>query len=93
MLISSLCDCSDSYILVKGTITIANTGTAAASDNRNKKVIFKSCAPFKIYISKIDNTQVDGAHDIGVVMPMYNLIEYSSNYSKTPGILWQYGRD
>ena len=44
-------------------------------------------------MSRINNTQVDYAHDIDVVMPMYNLIEQSDNYSKTPGIFWQYYRD
>ena len=43
---SSLCNYSDAYILVKGTITVNKTGTAAASNNRNIKVIFKNGAPF-----------------------------------------------
>ena len=63
MLKSSLCDYSDAYILVKGTITVLN------------------------------NTQIDKAKDIGIVMPMYNLIGYSENYSKTSGSLWQYCKD
>ena len=88
MLKSSLCDYSDAYILVKGTITVNNTGTAAAPNNRNKKVIFKNCAPFTNCISEINNTQVDNAKDIDIVMLMYNLIEYSDNYSKTSGSLW-----
>ena len=46
MLRSSLCHYSDTYLLVKGTITVPNTGTAAAPNNRNKKVTFKNCAPF-----------------------------------------------
>ena len=58
-----------------------------------KKVIFKNYAPFTNCISIINNRQVDDTHDIDVVMPMYNLIEYSGNYSKTSGILWQYFRD
>ena len=90
MLRSSLCDYSDAYILVKGNISVNNT---AAADNTNKKVIFKNCAPFTDYISKINNTQVDNAKDIDIVMPMYNLIEYSDNYSKTSGSLWQYCKD
>ena len=84
---SSLCDYSDAYILVKGTITVKNT---VAANNTNKKVIFKNCAPFTICISEINNTQVDNAKDIDIVIPMYNLIEYSDNYSKTCGSLWQY---
>ena len=92
MLRSSLCDCSDAYILVKGTITVPNTGTAAAANNRNKKVTFKNCASFTNCISEI-NSKIDHAKDIEIVMPMYNLIEYSDNYSKTFGTLWQYYRD
>ena len=52
---SSLCGCSDAYILVKGTITVNNTGIAAAQNNRNKKVTFKTCAPFTNCISEINN--------------------------------------
>ena len=92
MLRSSLCDYSDAYLLVKGTITVAQA-TAAAPNNANKNVIFKSCAPFTSYISRINNTQVDDAQYVDVVMAMYNLIEYSDNYSKTSGILWQYCRN
>ena len=88
MLRSSLCDYSDAYILVKGNITVNNTAAdGAAANNTNKKVIFKNCAPFTDCISKINNTQVDNAKDIDIVMPMYNLIEYSNNYSKTSGSL------
>ena len=94
MLKSSLCDYSDVYILVKGTITVNNTAAAgAAANNTNKKVIFKNCAPFTNCISEINNTQIDNAKDIDIVMPMYNLIEYSDNYAKTTGSLWQYIKD
>ena len=96
MLKSSLCDYSDAYILVKGTITIAGAGDDAAArqaDERDKGVIFKNCAPFTNCISEINNTQVDNAKDIDTVMPMYNLIEYSDNYVKTSGSLQQYYRD
>ena len=58
-----------------------------------KKVMFKNYAPFTNCISKINNTQVDNAKDIDIVMPMYNLIEYSDNYSKTSGSLWQYCKE
>ena len=64
------------YIHVKGTITIPNIGTAAAPNNRNKKVIFKNCAPFTNCISEINNTHRGDVHDINLVMPMHNLIEY-----------------
>ena len=91
MLRSSLCDYSDAYILVKGNISVNNTAAdGAAANNTNKKVIFKNCAPFTNCISKINNTQIDNAEYIDIVMPMYNLIEYSNNYSKTSGSLWQY---
>ena len=76
MLKSSLCDYSDAYILVKGTITVNDTAAADANaNNTNKKVIFKNFAPFTNCISEINNTQVDNAKDIDIVMPIYNLIE------------------
>ena len=94
MLKCSLCDYSDRYILVKRTINVNNTAAADAdANNTNKKVIFKNCAPFTNCISEINNTQVDNAKDIDIVMPMYNLIEYSDNYAKTSGSLWQYCKD
>ena len=96
MLKSSLCDYSDAYILVKGTTTITGAEADAAArkaDERIKGVTFKNCAPFTNCISEINNTQVDKAKDIDIVMPMYNLIEYSDNYAKTTGSLWQYFRD
>ena len=89
MLKSSLYDYSDAYILVKGTIPVNSTAAqGAAANNTNKKVIFKNCAR-----SEINNTQIDNAKDIDIVMPMYNLIEYSDNYAKTTGSLWQYCKD
>ena len=96
MLRSNLCDYPDSYILVKGTITITGAGAnadARNADERDKGVTFKNCAPFTKCISRINNTDIDNAHDIDIVMPMYNLIEYSDNYSKTSGSLWQYYKD
>ena len=94
MLKSSLCDYSDAYILVKGTISVNNTAAqGVGANNINKKVIFKNCAPFTNCISEINNTQIDNAKDIDIVMPMYNLIEYSDNYVKTTGSLWQYRKD
>ena len=94
MLKSSLCDYSDAYILVKGTISANNTAAAgAAANNTNKKLIFKNCAPFTNCISEINNMQIDNAKDIDILMPMYNLIGYSDNYAKTTGSLWQYCKD
>ena len=94
MLRSSLCDYSDAYILVKGNISVNNIAAAdAGANNTNKKVIFKNCAAFTKCISRINNTDIDNAQDIDIVMPMYNLIEYSDNYSKTSGSLWQYYKD
>ena len=91
MLRFSLCDYSDAYILVKGNITVNNTAAeGAAATNTNKKVIFKNCAPFTNCVIKISNAQIDDTEYIDIVMPMYNLIEYSDDYSKTSGSLSQY---
>ena len=88
MLRSSLYDYSDAYILVKGTITVANTATAgAAANNGGKKVRFENCQPFTSCISRINNTQIDDVQYIDVVMPMHNLIEYTDNCSKISRIL------
>ena len=73
-------------------MTVENTGAAPAPNNR-KYIIIKNCAPFTDCISEINNTQIDNARDIDVVMTMYDFIEYSDNYSKTCGSLWQYYRD
>ena len=70
MLRSNLCDYADAYILVKGTITITgarNDDAAKVLDERNKGVIFKSCAPFTKCISRINNTDIDNAQDIDIV--------------------------
>ena len=94
MLKSSLCDYSDAYILVKGTITVNNAATADAdANNTNKKVILKNCAPFTNCVSEINNVQIDNCKDINVVMPLYNLLEYTLAYEKTTGSLWQYCKD
>ena len=63
------------------------------ADERNKGVTSKNFAPFTKCICRINNTEIDNAKDINIVMPMYNLIEYSDNYSKTSGSLWQYYKD
>ena len=96
MLKSSLCDYSDACILVKGKITINGAGADAAArqaDERDKGVIFKNCAPFINCKTEINNTEIDNAKDIDIVMPMYNLLEYSDNYLKTSRSLWQYYKD
>ena len=81
---SRLYDYSNIYLLFKGTITVENTAAQGQRNNRNnKKVKFKNYAPSSKCISKINNMQVDDAHE---VMPIYNLKEYSDNYSKTSGI-------
>ena len=83
---SSLCDYSDAYILVAGNITV--TG----GDN-NTKVSFKNCTPFKKCMTEINETFVDEADFINITMSMYNLIEYSDNYSDISGSLWNFKRD
>ena len=96
MLRSNLCDYTDAYVLVNVTITVTGAGDAAAArqgDERDKGVTFKNCAPFIKCINRINNTEIDNAKDIDIVMPMYNLMEYSDNYSKTSGSLWQYYKD
>ena len=86
---SNLCDYADAYTLFKGTIAITEEGDDAAArqeDERNKGVTFKNCAPFTKCISRINDTDIDTAQDIDVVMPMYNVIEYTDNYSK----IWKF---
>ena len=97
MLKSNLIDYADAYILVKGRKTITGAGandSAKQLDERNEGVILKNCAAFTKCISRINGTDIDNAQDIGIAMPMNNLIEYSNNYySKTFGSLWQYYKD
>ena len=82
---SSHCDYSDAFILVTENIT-GNAGN-------NTDVAFKNCAPFSTCTTKINDIFVDEANHIYIAMPMYNLIEYSDNYSDTSGSLWQFKRD
>ena len=89
MLRSNLWDYSDAYIIVKGTITVVRPNNA----KRNKAVTFKNNAPFINFISKINGVKVDNAEDLDVVMPMYNLLEYSKNDKEMTGSLWSYYRD
>ena len=81
----NLSDYNDAYILVRGDITVASAPATQVS--------FKNCAPFTKCITKIDRKTIDDAEDLGLIMPMYNIIEYSSNYSKTTGRLWFYSKD
>ena len=95
MLNSSLCRCSDAYILASGTITIdvERAGDNAKwLDERDRGVIFKNCAPFTDGLGEVNNTQIDNAKDLYAAILMYSLIEYMKNYSKTSGSLWQYYR-
>ena len=90
MLRSDISNFRDAYIGVKGTVTVK-------ADNyehkRNESLALKNSAPSISCISKINNVLIDNAEDLDIVMPMYNLIEYSKNYSKTTGSLWNYYRD
>ena len=94
MLKPSICNYSDAYVFVSGTVSVANTAAQGAdANNRNKKVVLKNCASFTDCISEKNITQVDDAKDLDTVMPTYNLIEYGDNYLTTSGSLWQCSRD
>ena len=90
MLWSSLCDYSDAYMLVKGTATV--TGNEPR-DRQNRPLILKNNAPFVSSITRINGELIEDADDLDIVMPMYNLLEYSKNYRKTIGSLYSYYRD
>ena len=90
MLRSNLCDYSDAYILVKGTIAVAGNNLR---DRQNKPLILKNNAPFISCITRINAELIEDANDLDIVMPMYNLLEYSKNYRKTIGSLYNYNRD
>ena len=97
MLKSNLCDYSDGYILVKGTITVtapgANNDANNIRDKRNRPVILTNNAPFVSCITRINGELIEDADDLDIVMPMYNLVEHSKNYRKTIGSLYNYYRD
>ena len=97
MLRSSLCDYSDGYILVKGTITVTapgvNNGANNIRDKRNRPLILKNNAPFVSCITRINGELIEDADDLDIVIPKYNLLEYSKNYRKTIGLLYNYYRD
>ena len=92
MLRSNLCDYSDAYILVKGTITVNGIVNGAENEilRRNRPLILKNNAPFVSCMTKINNEFVEHADDLDIVMPMYNLLEYSKNYRKTISLLYNY---
>ena len=83
---SNPCDYSDAYILVTGDIT-------ATGGDANTKVAFKNCAPFTKCVTHIEDEHIDNADNLDIVMPMYNLIEFSDNYSNTSRSLWHFKRD
>ena len=87
MLRSDLCDFSDAYIALEGDITLEGDNNA---NKRNKNLAFKNNAPFINCISKINVAKTDNAEDLDVAMRMYNLLEYSKNYRKRTGCLWNY---
>ena len=84
---------SDAYIVVKGTITLTKTDGRGIIDIRNRFLAFNNNAPFTNCISKINNVLIENSEDLDVVVSMYNLLEYSKNYRKTTGSLWNYYRD
>ena len=90
MLRSNLCDYSDAYILVKDIITVAGNNLR---DRQNRPLIIKDNAPFVSCITRINGELIEDADDLDIVMPMYNLLEYSKNYRKTIGSLYNYYRD
>ena len=91
MLRSDLCDFNDAYIVVKGIITVS--AEEKDRDERNRQVILKNNAPFISCISKINGILIENAEGLEIVMPMYNLLGYSRNYSRTSRSLWNYYRD
>ena len=97
MLRSNLCDYSDAYILVKGTITVTAPGVNKNANNirdkRNRPLILKNNAPFASCITRLSDELIEDADDLDIVMSMYNLLEYSKNYRKTIGSLYNYYRD
>ena len=90
MLRSDLCDYADAYILVNGTITVAGN---QPRDRKNRSLILKNNAPFVSCITRINNELIEDADDLDIVIPMCNLLEYSKNYRKTIGLLYNYYRD
>ena len=82
-----LCDYSDAYVWVKGTVTATNPNNNA---NFDRRLTLKNNAPFISCVSKINGELVENAEDLDIVIPMYNLLEYSKNYEKNSGSLFDY---
>ena len=80
---SNFCDYSDTYILLTKNIT-------ATGGDGNTRAAFKNCAPFTKCITHINDEHADNADNLGIIMPLFNLIEYSDSYSDTSGNLWQF---
>ena len=94
MLRSDLCDYADAYVLVNGTIRVtAPTGADNIRDKKIRPLILKNNAPFVSCITRINNELIEDADDLDLVIPIYNLLEYSKNYRKTIGSLCNYYRD
>ena len=90
MLRSGLCDFSDTYIVAKGDITLTKANRRGFIDTRNRFLAFKNNAWFTNCVSKISNVLINNAGDLDIAISMYNLLEYSKNYRKTTGSLWNY---
>ena len=90
MLRSDLCDYADAYILVNGTILVNGLNPR---DRTNRPLILKNNVPFVSCITRINGELIEDADDLDIVIPMYNLLEYSKNYRKTIGSLYNYYRD
>ena len=97
-----ICDYADSYIIVTANFKLISNFSTANSNEvlqgkrlrvRNKNIIFKNIAPFLKCINKINGVEIDNAEDLDIVMNMYNLIEYSNNFTKTYGSLFNFSRD
>ena len=86
ILLSTIIDYAEAYILIDGTIR-------AAAANANTRLALKNCAPFTKCNLEIYDEHVDTAENLDITMPMYNLIEYSDNYQDSSAILYQYKRD
>ena len=93
MLRSDLCDFNDAYIVAKGIVTVTVSADERNRDEMNRQVILKNNARFISCISKINGVLVENAEDLDIVMPVYDLLEYSKTYSKTSASLWNYYRN
>ena len=90
MLQSDFYSCKDVYIVVKEILIVDGVANRWKYD---RKLVLRDFTQFTSCISKINNTSINDAEDLDMLMPMYNLIEYSKIYSKVLGVLWNYYRD